>query len=107
MGRGQELSLNECRWLNDAVLYSLLHAMQVECASGGGTRVNLVKLDLSWTAITDESLALTARLACDSLRVLKARGCSLQGRKTLSDAGACSDARVLCPPCRPRHEMDQ
>ena len=88
----QELSLSECRWVNDAVAASLLRAMAVD-----GRLLRLERLGFSWTSITDETFVAVGQLAGRSLRIMEARGCSLLGRKTITDVGtAVLNAPALC-----------
>eukprot|EP00961_Rhodomonas_salina_P156565 2108271-Rhodomonas_salina.1 len=68
--------------------------------SDSSNRCRLREVDLSWTAITDCSLKLLGNAAKGSLTKVKARGCSFQGRKTVTNEGvcalaACGNLRVL------------
>lgn len=79
------LCLSECRWVNDYVVESLLQA------TGSKT---LREIDLSWTSVTDASLRLIPRVLATTLEKIEIVGCSLHGRKTISDAGV--EALSVC-----------
>jgi len=62
-----------------------------------GRLLRLERLDFSWTSITDETFVAVGQLAGRSLRIMEARGCSLLGRKTITDVGtAVLNAPALC-----------
>lgn len=79
--------------MNDNVVDSLL------LAAGGSS---LRSIDLSWTSVTDASLRSIAEALAAVLERIKAVGCSLHGRKTITDTGVhalsrCSKLKVCLP----------
>jgi len=84
LGKLETLSLCECKWVNDHVVASMLAAMRA--AELHGSPILLRRVDLSWTAISDEAVVLLAQATSETLISLRARGCALpDGKRSLSN----------------------